>query len=130
MEEKKVKERRVAVELSLHSKVALNPEQTLIPVMLLADRLIMRYMPPGEKFENTNLFRPIGEEEKNLVTGDIVSIGDDEDPNLRIPAKLKTIGLICRYAKGYAETFEYDFNDGEGKKICHMIRASEVAYIL
>lgn len=119
------KEKRVL--LTLKSKYPVDPEKSEIPIYLLADRLLIEFIPPEEamKLDNgTVLFRPQNAADQGWATGKIVSIGDNCDTDKPIPAVLQQLGLIVRYTKTMAEEIEYE------KRTLHMVRWTEVASIV
>lgn len=56
------------------NKIEVDPKRSLLPILVLGDRVVLKWIPPGEKFENTNIERPSTVEEQ-ISKGVVMSIG-------------------------------------------------------
>jgi co-chaperonin GroES (HSP10) len=103
--------------------VEVNPEKSDLPIKLLADRLIVKFIEPDDKFEGTNIYRNKAMHKEMIETGKIVSIGT------KLPEGYEdlSLGLIVDFYRNAAIEIEYP-EDKEGKYF--MIRVGDALAIV
>ena len=107
-----------AVEMTTtESKVPLDPKKTKLPILLLADRAMIKWHQPSKELGESGLIKP-GNIKEDFSKGEIYSLGMGTVVNPLLPEMC--VGLIVNYYHQQAIDYIID------KETYHLVRFSDI----